>query len=81
MIDWGWFYFITKPMFWLIDYLYKLFGNFGVAILATTVVVKLIFFPLANKSYVSMANMKKVQPKLKSSRPSTATTRWRCSRA
>ncbi|WP_422372394.1 membrane protein insertase YidC [Hoeflea sp.] len=64
MIDWGWFYFITKPMFWLIDYLFRLFGNFGVAILATTVVVKLIFFPLANKSYVSMANMKKVQPKL-----------------
>ncbi|MDZ7601655.1 MAG: membrane protein insertase YidC [Hoeflea sp.] len=64
MIDWGWFYFITKPMFWLIDYLFKVFGNFGLAILATTVVVKLIFFPLANKSYVSMANMKKVQPKL-----------------
>lgn len=64
MIDWGWFYFITKPMFWLIDYLFKVFGNFGIAILATTVVVKLIFFPLANKSYVSMANMKKVQPKL-----------------
>ncbi|MCY0093237.1 membrane protein insertase YidC [Hoeflea ulvae] len=64
MIDWGWFYFLTKPMFWLIDYLFKLFGNFGVAILATTVIVKLIFFPLANKSYVSMANMKKVQPKL-----------------
>jgi YidC/Oxa1 family membrane protein insertase len=64
MIDWGWFYFITKPMFWLIDTLYKLFGNFGVAILATTVLVKLVFFPLANKSYVSMANMKKVQPKL-----------------
>jgi YidC/Oxa1 family membrane protein insertase len=64
MIDWGWFYFITKPMFWLIDFLFKLFGNFGLAILATTVIVKLIFFPLANKSYVSMANMKKVQPKL-----------------
>ena len=64
MIDWGWFYFITKPMFYLIDYLFKVFGNFGVAILATTVIVKLIFFPLANKSYVSMANMKKVQPKL-----------------
>ena len=64
MIDWGWFYFITKPMFWLIDYLFKVFGNFGIAILATTVIVKLIFFPLANKSYVSMANMKKVQPKL-----------------
>ncbi|OCW58408.1 membrane protein insertase YidC [Hoeflea olei] len=64
MIDWGWFYFLTKPMFWLIDYLYKLFGNFGISILVTTVIVKLIFFPLANKSYVSMANMKKVQPKL-----------------
>ncbi|WP_336055913.1 membrane protein insertase YidC [Nitratireductor sp. CH_MIT9313-5] len=62
MIDWGWFYFITKPMFYLIDFLFKLLGNFGVAILATTVVVKLIFFPLANKSYKSMANMKKVQP-------------------
>lgn len=64
MIDWGWFYFITKPMFWMIDFLFKLLGNFGLAILATTVIVKLIFFPLANKSYVSMANMKKVQPKL-----------------
>ncbi len=64
MIDWGWFYFITKPMFWMIDFFFRLFGNFGVAILMTTVVVKLIFFPLANKSYVSMANMKMVQPKL-----------------
>ncbi|MEP1517456.1 MAG: membrane protein insertase YidC [Nitratireductor sp.] len=64
LIDWGWFYFITKPMFYLIDWLYKLLGNFGLAILATTVVVKLIFFPLANKSYKSMANMKKVQPKM-----------------
>jgi YidC/Oxa1 family membrane protein insertase len=64
LIDWGWFYFITKPMFHLIDWLYKLLGNFGLAILATTVVVKAVFFPLANKSYVSMANMKKVQPKM-----------------
>ena len=64
MIDWGWFYFITKPMFWLIDNLYKLLGNFGLAILATTVIVKAIFFPLANKSYKSMANMKKMQPKM-----------------
>ncbi|RUV07642.1 membrane protein insertase YidC [Mesorhizobium sp. M1A.F.Ca.IN.020.03.2.1] len=64
LIDWGWFYFITKPMFWLIDTLYKFFGNFGLAILATTVIVKAIFFPLANKSYASMANMKKVQPKM-----------------
>jgi YidC/Oxa1 family membrane protein insertase len=64
LIDWGWFYFITKPMFWLIDTLYRFLGNFGLAILATTVVVKAVFFPLANKSYVSMANMKKVQPKM-----------------
>ncbi|QPC89589.1 membrane protein insertase YidC [Mesorhizobium sp. INR15] len=64
LIDWGWFHFITKPMFWLIDTLYKFFGNFGLAILATTVIVKAIFFPLANKSYASMANMKKVQPKM-----------------
>ncbi|WP_157017438.1 membrane protein insertase YidC [Mesorhizobium xinjiangense] len=62
LIDWGWFYFITKPMFYLIDFLYKMLGNFGLAILGTTVVVKLIFFPLANKSYKSMANMKKMQP-------------------
>jgi YidC/Oxa1 family membrane protein insertase len=62
LIDWGWFYFITKPMFYLMDWLFRLLGNFGLAILATTVVVKAIFFPLANKSYKSMANMKKVQP-------------------
>src|SRR5690606_9088575 len=64
LIDWGWFYFITKPMFYLMDWLYRLLGNFGLAILATTVIVKLLFFPLANKSYKSMANMKKVQPAL-----------------
>jgi len=64
LIDWGWFHFITRPMFWLIDSLYNLLGNFGLAILATTVIVKAIFFPLASKSYKSMANMKKVQPKL-----------------
>ena len=64
LIDWGWFYFITKPMFWLIDTLYKALGNFGLAILATTVIVKGIFFPLASKSYKSMAKMKMVQPKM-----------------
>ncbi len=52
-------------MFWLIDTLYKFLGNFGLAILATTVIVKLVFFPLANKSYASMANMKKMQPAMK----------------
>ncbi|MCX7303493.1 MAG: membrane protein insertase YidC [Hyphomicrobiales bacterium] len=64
LIDWGWFYFITKPMFYLIDWLYKALGNFGLAILATTVIVKGIFFPLASKSYKSMAKMKMVQPKM-----------------
>ncbi|MBR1217416.1 membrane protein insertase YidC [Bradyrhizobium sp. U87765 SZCCT0131] len=64
LIDWGWFYFITKPMFLAIDFLFHLVGNFGVAILLVTVLVKAIFFPLANKSYASMAKMKAVQPKL-----------------
>ena len=64
LIDWGWFYFITKPMFHLMDWLYKLLGNFGLAILATTVIVKAVFFPLANKSYKSMARMKNLQPQL-----------------
>lgn len=64
LIDWGWFYFITKPMFWMIDWFFKLAGNFGVAILLVTVLVKLVFFPLANKSYASMAKMKAIQPQL-----------------
>src|SRR5262249_48986091 len=64
LIDWGWFYFITKPMFWSIDWLYKFSGNFGVAILLVTVFIKMLFFPLANKSYASMAKMKAVQPQL-----------------
>ena len=64
MIDWGWFYFITKPLFLLIDAIYKFVGNFGVAILIVTVLVKLAFFPLANRSYQSMAKMKKIQPQI-----------------
>ena len=64
MIDWGWFYFITKPMFLALDFFYRLFGNFGISILLVTVIVKLLFFPLANKSYASMAKMKSVQPQL-----------------
>ncbi len=64
MIDWGWFYFLTKPMFWAIDLLYSMVGNFGIAILLVTVIVKLAFFPLANKSYVSMSKMKLVQPQM-----------------
>ncbi len=64
LIDWGWFYFITKPLFQVIDFFYKLTGNFGIAILIVTVLIKGLFFPLANKSYASMARMKMLQPQL-----------------
>ncbi|MGE3989287.1 membrane protein insertase YidC [Pseudorhodoplanes sp.] len=64
LIDWGWFYFITKPLFWMLDFFFRYFGNFGVAILAVTVIIKIVFFPLANKSYASMAKMKTVQPQM-----------------
>ncbi len=64
LIDWGWFYFITKPMFKLMDFFFRFFGNFGVAILCTTIVVKALFFPLASRQYASMANMKRMQPKM-----------------
>jgi YidC/Oxa1 family membrane protein insertase len=64
LIDWGWFYFITKPMFYSIDWIYQHVGNFGIAILLITVIIKAIFFPLANKSYASMAKMKAVQPEM-----------------
>jgi len=61
-IDWGWFYFLTKPLFVVIDWFYVLTGNFGVAIILLTLAVKAAFFPLANKSYVAMSKMKKLQP-------------------
>jgi YidC/Oxa1 family membrane protein insertase len=64
LIDWGWFYFITKPLFLAMDWIYRLVGNFGVAILIVTVIIKAFFFPLANKSYASMAKMKAVQPEM-----------------
>jgi YidC/Oxa1 family membrane protein insertase len=64
LVDWGWFYFITKPMFYAIDFFYRWTGNFGVAILLVTVLIKLLFFPLASKSYASMAKMKAVQPEM-----------------
>lgn len=64
LIDWGWLYFITKPIFLLLDYFYKLVGNFGIAIMIVTVIIKLIFFPLNNKSYKSMTKMKLLQPEM-----------------
>jgi len=64
MIDWGWFYFLTKPMFKALNLFYQLLGNYGLSILIVTVLVKLAFFPLANRSYETMAKMKKLQPRL-----------------
>ena len=63
-VDFGWFYFLTKPIFLAIHWLHSVLGNFGVAILLLTVGIKIIFFPLANKSYKSMAKMRKVQPEM-----------------
>jgi YidC/Oxa1 family membrane protein insertase len=65
LIDWGWFFFITKPMFYLLRFLYGFLGNFGLAMLLLTVIVKGLFFPLANRSYASMAAMRRVQPEMK----------------
>lgn len=64
MIDWGWFYFITKPLFYLMELINSVLHNFGFTILALTLIVKAAFFPLANKSYESMAKMKKLQPEM-----------------
>ncbi|MBS0520258.1 MAG: membrane protein insertase YidC [Proteobacteria bacterium] len=63
-IDWGWFWFFTKPLFWLLEWLYRQLGNFGLAILTLTVIVKAAFFPLANKSYAAMSKMKRLQPEM-----------------
>ena len=64
VIDWGWFYFFTKPLFFIIDYLFKLSGNFGIAIILITLGIRLLFFPLANYSFRSMAKMKALQPEM-----------------
>jgi YidC/Oxa1 family membrane protein insertase len=63
-IDWGWFYWLTKPIFKAMHWLNSVLGNFGLAILALTVVIKLIFFPLAQTSYKAMSKMKVLQPEL-----------------
>lgn len=67
-IDWGWFFFLTKPFFALLNGIYKVVGNFGVAILILTVLVKAVLFPLAHKSFASMAKMKKLQPQMEALR-------------
>ena len=63
-IDWGFLYFITKPLFYGIDYFFKLLGNYGLAIIAITFCIRLAFFPLANFSFKSMAKMKVLQPEM-----------------
>lgn len=63
-IDWGWFFFLTKPIFWLLHELNKLIGNMGWSIIGLTLIIKAILFPLAFKSYVSMAKMKELQPQM-----------------
>jgi YidC/Oxa1 family membrane protein insertase len=63
-VDFGWFYFLTKPIFYVLHSFYGWLGNFGLAILALTVIIKLLFFPLANKSYVAMSKLKKLQPQM-----------------
>ncbi|MCL3881096.1 membrane protein insertase YidC [Marivita sp. GX14005] len=63
-IDWGWFFFLTKPIFWLLHHLNLLIGNMGWAIISLTLIIKALLFPLAYKSYVSMAKMKELQPEM-----------------
>ena len=63
-IDWGWFYFLTKPIFAVLHWLNAQIGNMGVAIITLTLIIKAILLPLAYKSYVSMARMKELQPEM-----------------
>ena len=63
-IDWGFMYFITKPLFFVLDYFFKLLGNYGLAIIAVTVCIRLAFFPLANFSFKSMGKMKLLAPEM-----------------
>ena len=63
-IDWGWFYWLVKPGFFIINYFFELTGNFGIAIILITICIRIVFFPLANYSFKSMARMKVLQPEM-----------------
>ncbi|MBS0272138.1 MAG: membrane protein insertase YidC [Proteobacteria bacterium] len=76
-VDFGWFYFLTKPIFYALEFLKGFLGNFGLAILALTVLIKLLFFPLANKSYESMGKMKILQPEIEKIRERYADDRMK----
>ena len=65
VVDFGWYYFLTKPFFYILDFLYNFIGNMGWAILLFAALLRLVMFPIANKSYDSMSKMKKIQPKIK----------------
>ena len=79
-IDWGWFFFLTKPIFAVLHWLNALIGNMGWAIIGLTIVIKLLLFPLAYKSYASMAKMRELQPQMEKIKEQAATTARRCSR-
>ena len=64
-IDWGWFYWFERPIFWVLDHFFRLVGNFGVAIILLTLIVRGLMFPIAQKQFKSMAAMRVVQPKMK----------------
>ena len=74
-IDWGWFYFLTKPIFRLLHWLHGMIGNMGWSIIALTFILKLLVFPLARKSYISMAKMKELQPQMEELKASTGDDR------
>ena len=74
-IDWGWFYFLTKPMFQLLHWLHGAIGNMGWAIIALTIIIKALVFPLARKSYISMAKMKELQPEMEKLKAATGDDR------
>ena len=80
-IDWGWFYFLTKPIFRLLHWLHGMIGNMGWSIIALTFILKLLVFPLARKSYISMAKMKELQPQMEELKASTGDDRMKFQKA
>ena len=76
-IDWGWFFFLTKPIFWVLHNMHQILGNMGVSIIALTLIIKLLLFPLAYKSYVSMSKMKQLQPEMEKIKERTGDDRMK----
>ena len=81
VIDWGFMYFITKPLFFVLDYFFKLLGNYGLAIIAVTVCIRLAFFPLANFSFKSMGKMKLLAPEMKRLKEVHKMIKWNLQKA